>query len=134
MSDDKNNTSSAPAGDLQFVLGSDPVEFTWTVRVPVPAADDYRFAKLPLNFIAVDQDALDRMQGRGLKKGEVPPTDMEICQGVVCGWPSMKNKAGEEVPFSAQSLAGLLKAPMVRAAIVATYLAAMSGMAARKNA
>lgn len=134
MSDDKNTTSSAPAADLQFVLGSDPVEFTWTVRVPVPGADDYRFAQLPLNFITVDQEELDRMQGRGLKKGEAPPTDMEICQSVVCGWPSLKNKAGEEVPFSAEALAGLLKAPMMGAAIVATYLAAMSGMAARKNA
>ena len=31
-------------------------------------------------------------------------------------------------------LAELLNAPMVRSAIVATYMAAMNGMAARKNA
>lgn len=132
MSDDKS-TSMAPVGELQFVLGSEPVEFTWTVRVPVPGADDYRFAQLPLHFVAVDETELNRMRGIGLGPKEIPPSNEQICRQVVRGWPALKDTTGADVPFSPKALDKLLTAPMVAASIVATYLAAMSGMAARKN-
>lgn len=117
-----------------FVLGAAMQLFSWTVRVPVPSDDDYAVAELRLNFKALDQAELDRMRGVGLAEGQAAPTDAEICRRVVTGWPLLLNDAGEPVPFSPEALEQLLLAPMVRSAIVATYLAAMSGMAARKNA
>lgn len=123
-------TNPAPSFILGAVLA---LQFTWTVRVPVPGNDDYSHAELPLNFRVVDQPELDKMRGIGLAEGETPPTDEQIVRRVVVGWPSLKDAAGNEVPFSDEALSQLLLSPMVRTATVATYMAAMSGMAARKN-
>jgi len=123
-------TTPSPSFVLGVVMA---LQFTWTVRVPVPGNDDYTHAELPLTFQAVDQTELDKMRGLGLAEGETPPTDEQIVRRVVVGWPSLKNAGGEEVPFSDEALTQLLRSPMVRTAIVATYMAAMSGMAARKN-
>lgn len=116
-----------------FVLGAALACFNWTVRVPVPGDDDYLTAELPLTFKPLPQLELDKMRGAGLAEGEAAPTDEQIVQRVVVGWPKLLNEEGEAVPFSPEALAQLTAAPMVRTAIVATYLAAMSGMAARKN-
>lgn len=131
------NSSQAPGQrpeDVPFVLDGPLPRFVWTVRVPVPGNDDYRFAALPLLFQAFDQLELDQMQGRNLPAGALPPTDEEIVRRVVVGWPSLRTATGEAVPFSPEALERLMRAPVVRAATVATYLAAMSGMGARKNA
>lgn len=124
-----NDQSKAPA----FILGAALPLFTWTVRVPVPGADDYQHAELPLLFQAVDQPELDRMRGLGPADGP-PPTEDEIVRQVVKGWPSLLDADGNDVPFSADALEKLMAAPMVRVAIVATYLSAMTGTAVRKNA
>lgn len=117
-----------------FILGAALPTFNWTVRVPVPGNDDYSHAELPLTFQAVTQNELDRMRGIGLGEFEAPPTDAEIVRRVVVGWPALKDAAGNDVPFSHTALEQMLAAPMLRQATVATYMAAMSGMAARKNA
>ena len=118
---------------VAFVLGAALAQFTWTVRVPVPGDDDYLHAELPLTFKPLPQPELDKMRGIGLAEGEAAPTDAEIVSRVVVGWPRLLDADGELVPFNPVALALLTQAPMVRTAIVATYLAAMSGMAARKN-
>lgn len=117
-----------------FVLGAALPVFQWTVKVPIPGDDDYRFASLPLNFQAVEQDELDRMRGEGLPAGEKLPTEEQIARRVVVGWPSLTNAQGQAVPFSDEALGQLLKSPMVRQCIVFTYFSCMSGTAARKNA
>jgi hypothetical protein len=117
-----------------FVLGSAIPDFWWTVRIPSPSDNDYTVAELDVLFAPVGQDKLDRIRGIGLRDDETPPTDAQICQRVVRGWRGLKNEQGEDVPFAPEALEQLLRAPMVRSAIVATYLAAMSGTAARKNA
>jgi hypothetical protein len=117
-----NDKTKAPA----FVLGAALPQFTWTVRVPVPGSDDYQHAELPLVFQAVDQDELDRMQGSAMLQAD-------IVRKVVVGWPSLQDAEGNDVPFSPEALEALMAAPMVRVAIVATYFAAMTGTAARKN-
>lgn len=129
-------TPNTPAADAlpAFILGQALPRFIWTVLVPAPGNDSYSFAALPLEFQAVDQDELDLYQGhRKPKEGESLPTDAQILQRVVVGWPSLKDKSGQDVPFSQPALARLMLSPMVRSAAVSTYLAAMSGMAARKN-
>lgn len=127
-------TTPTPPALPAFVLGQALPRFVWTVRVPVPGNDQYAFAELPLEFQAVDQDELDLYQGqRKPKDGEKVPTDAEIVRRVVVGWPSLKNTDGAEVGFSPAALEDLMRSPMVRSAAVSTYLAAMSGMAARKN-
>lgn len=116
-----------------FVLGSPPPDFWWTVKVPVPTDDDYAFAALRVRFAWASQAELDRMRGVGLAEGERAPTDDEIARAKVTGF-DVRDEFKNPVPFSAEKLGELLAAPMVRSAIVGTYLAAMSGMAARKNA
>lgn len=116
-----------------FILGAALPTFNWTVRVPVPGDDDYAHAELALTFQAVTQHELDRMRGIGLGEFEQPPTDDQILRQVVVGWPALQDAAGNDVPFSHTALEQLLAAPMLRQAAVATYLAAMSGMAVRKN-
>jgi hypothetical protein len=115
-----------------FVLAPAP-DFWWTVRIPVPRDDDYDYAALRVKFAWSSQDELDKMRGAGLAEGETAPTDDEIARAKVRGF-ELNNERGEAVAFSEVALAELLQAPMVRSAIVATYMAAMSGMAARKNA
>lgn len=128
MSQDTSKTLA-----VAFILGAALPTFTWTVQVPVPTADDYQLAKLPLVFQAVDQAELDKMRGIGLAEGELPPTDAEIVRRVVVGWPSLKDASGAEVSFSPEALAQLMRAPMVQLATVACYMSAMNGTAARKN-
>lgn len=127
---DKNS----PSPELEFILGAAPVRFNWTVRVPVPKDDDYVVVKLPLQFEAVDQAELNRFRGIGLAADQAVPSDVEIARRVVKGWPVLRNAEGSHVPFSEEALERVLKQPVMATAIVATYLAAMSGAAARKNA
>lgn len=127
------STTNSPTQAPDFVLGSDPFQFTWTVRVPVPGNDDYGHAALKLHFEAVDQAELDRMNGEGLAPGEAMPTEAEIVRRVVKGWPKLLDVTGQSVPFSPEALEKLMRAPVMRRAIVVTYLAAMGGTAARKN-
>jgi len=121
------------AKPVPFVLRM-PSAFWWTVRVPVLADNDYQVAELDLRFKPVDQDRLDAFRGTGLKPGQPLITEAEICAEVVEGWRNMPDEHGDLIPFSPDGLQQLLRVPVVRAAIVATYLAAMSGMGARKNA
>lgn len=125
--------NDAPKTPL-YVLGAAVPDFWWTVRIPSPTDNDYAVAELDLLFAPADQPELDAMRGIGLAEGEAPPTDAEIAQRKVRGWRKVRNELGQEVPFGPEGLQQLLRAPVVRTAIVATYLAAMSGTAARKNA
>ena len=108
-------------------------DFWWTVKVPVPTDDDYEYAALRVKFAWASQAELDKMRGVGLAEGEAAPTDEQIALAKVRDF-ELKDEFGNPVPFSDEKLAELLNAPMVRSAIVATYMAAMNGMAARKNA
>lgn len=124
------NQTQAP----HFILGAALLDFTWTVRVPVPGDDRYTHAELPLIFRAVDQTELDKFRGVGLAEGEALLSDADVVRRVVVGWPALKNAVGADVPFSPEALEQLMAAPIMRAAIVATYMAAMTGAAATKNA
>lgn len=117
-----------------FILGAALPTFNWTVRVPVPVDDSYVHAELRLTFQAVERAELDRMRGIGLAEGERAPTDEEIVRQVVVGWPALTDATGQDVPFSDAARDRLMAAAMVRESTVATFLAAMSGMAVRKNA
>lgn len=116
-----------------FVLRP-PTDFWWTVRIPMATDSDYAFAKLDVLFAALPQAELDKLRGHGLAEGEAALSDSEICQRVVRGWRHLPDEHGNAVPFSPEALALLLAVPMVRTNLVLTYLAATSGMAARKNA
>lgn len=127
-------SAHSPGDDATpFVLRM-PTAFWWTVRIPIPTDDTYQVATLRVQFKPVDQHRLDAMQGLNLPPGELPPTEHAICHEVVVGWWKLPDEHGVEQPFSAEALDRLLAVPVVRAALVATYLAAMRGMAARKNA
>lgn len=128
MSKPANTEEKAPA----FVLRM-PASFKWTVRVPVATDDDYAHAELRVKFKPVSQARLDAFRGIGLAAGELPPSDTEIATEVLEGW-GLKDEHGEPVPFNPEKLAEFLAVPMARTATVATYMAAMSGLAARKNA
>lgn len=127
MSND--NSKEAPI----FVFGQQIPDFWWTVRIPLPTDNDYRVALLDVQFAAVDQPELDRMRGIGLAEGEQAPSDAEIARQVMRGW-KLVDANGQPVLFEPHRVDELLRAPIVRTAIVSTYLAAMSGVAARKNA
>jgi|APTNR8051073442_1049403.scaffolds.fasta_scaffold114480_2 hypothetical protein len=117
---------------LAFILDAEPAPFWWPVMVPVPTDGDYLHARLDVQFELLPQTELDKMRGLGLADGEAPATDLQICQRVVRDV-RVKNKAGQVAPFTPQVLQQLLAAPMVRTAMVATYLAVTSGLGARKN-
>lgn len=122
----------AAAAEQLFVLRR-PSSFWWTVRVPVPDDDTYLIAVLKCLFRWVDQAEFDRMQGKGLKPGEAAPTDAEIVQRVLVGWSGLKDEDGEPVPYSDEARDQLMAHTLVRSAVLATYFAVMSGVAARKN-
>lgn len=118
---------------VPFRLGL-PANFWWTVRVPVPVDGDYQVAELDVLFEPKGQDRIDQMRGLApLPDGQVL-TEAAICREVVKGWKRLQAEDGQDVPFSPQALEQALAAPLLRASMVATYLAAMTGMAARKNA
>lgn len=114
-----------------FVLRM-PASFKWTVRVPMATDDDYAHALLRVRFKPVSQQRLDAFRGIGLAAGELPPSDHDIAHEVLESW-ALKDENGEPVPFTPEKLDEVLAVPMARTAIVATYMAAMSGLAARKN-
>lgn len=126
-----DSAAKAPA----FVLRA-PQPFWWTVLVHAPVDDTYVAAKLRVKYLPVEQPELDRMQGIGLDaaKGEQPPGDDEVIRRVVLDWSGPVDEAGAPVPFTAETLAQFCRVPMARTALVATYILAMKGMAARKNA
>lgn len=112
-----------------------PHAFWWTVKVPVPGNDDYQLAALLLQFKPVAQQRLDQMSGTELPTDERPlPSEADICREVVVGWSGVQGEDGEVLYFSPTALDALLNVPVVRSAIVATYMAVMRGMGARKNA
>lgn len=115
-----------------FILQA-PKDFWWEVKIPIPADGDYRFARLDLLFAALEQPELDKLEGKGLAEGEKLLTNDELCQRVVRAWRHLPDEQGNPVPFSAEALAQLLRWPMARESIVATFMAASKGLAARKN-
>ena len=120
--------------DLPIFILKAPTDFWWEVKIPIATDSDYAYAKLDVLYAALPQADLDKMRGQGLADGEAGPTDTQICQRVVRGWRHMPDEHGNPVPFSTAALDQLLQAPMVRTHLVLTYMAASSGMAARKNA
>ncbi len=116
-----------------FVLRK-PRDFWWTVKLPVPTDGDYVMARLDVLFAALPQAEVDRMRGVGLADGEVPPSDAEIARRVLKGWRDLADEDGNPVPYSEDAREQLLQTPAMRTALVMTYLAAVSGLAARKNA
>ena len=124
--------SAADEKQPLFVLRK-PRDFWWPVQVPIPHDGAYLMARLDVLYAALEQPEIDRMRGVGLADGESPPTDSQIAQRVVRGWRDLADEAGNPVAFSAEALAQLLQTPAMRTAIVMTYLAAVSGLAARKN-
>jgi|GEM_PF-1398389 len=126
-------TEPASLPTAPFVLRM-PAAFWWTVRVPVPTDNSYLLATLDLQFRPQPQTRLDQYRGQGLAPGQSVPTEHEICHEVVAGWRHLPDEAGTPQPFSPQALDALLAVPAVRASVVATYLLAMQGLAARKNA
>lgn len=132
MSTPETTATPAPEGQ-PFVLRK-PTNFWWTVRIPVPMDDEYQLVHLKCLFAWIDQAGVDKMRGVGLADGEAPPTDTEIAQRVLVGWQGLKDEAGEPVPYSTEARDQLLATTLVRSSVVATYLAVMNGVAARKNA
>lgn len=124
---------NAPAEKLPTFVLKAPTDFWWEVRIPIPTDGEYKFARLDVCFLAMSQPELDKLRGTGLAEGEKVLSDDELARKVVRGWRDMRDENGNPVPFSQEALTQLLAAPLVRAAIVATFLAASSGMAARKN-
>lgn len=116
-----------------FVLQA-PKDFWWTVRIPVPTDNDYQVAVLDVLFAALHQTELDRMRGVGLKPDEAMPSELDSVLRVMRGWRGLLDEHGNQVPYSEANRDILLAQPAVRTCILATYLAASSGMAARKNA
>jgi len=129
---DASPAAATPA-EGPFVLRM-PGTFWWTVRVPVPADDTYQVCKLELLFKPVSQTRLDTFRGLNLQPGQAVPSEREICHEVVAGWRNLADEEGVVHRFSAQALDQLLEVPVVRGAILATYLLVMSGMGPRKNA
>ncbi len=127
MPQDKEDT-----GPL-FVLRK-PLDFWWTVKVPVPTDGDYVMARLDVLYAALPQSEIDRMRGVGLAEGQEPPSDREIVKRVLRGWRNLPDEHGNPVPYSAEAVEQLLETPAMRTALALTYLAAASGLAARKNA
>lgn len=115
-----------------FILQA-PKDFWWEVKIPIAEDSDYRFAKLDVLFAALEQPELDKLQGLGLAAEQALPTNDEVCHRVVRGWRHLPDEKGHAIVFSPEALAQLLKVPMAREAIAATYLAASRGLAARKN-
>lgn len=117
-----------------FVLGAALAPFWWDVKIPVPADNDYTYAVLPVQYQPVDQDELDVMRGvKPPPKGQALPTDHDVVRRVVIN-ARVHAPDGALVPFTAEVLPALLRAPMVRTALVATFFAVMAGAGARKNA
>lgn len=115
-----------------FVLRK-PRDFWWPVKVPIPSEGDYVMARLDVLYAALPQSEIDRMRGVGLGEGETAPSDHAIARRVVRGWRDLTDEQGNPVPFSSEALEQLLDTPAMRTALVLTYLAAASGLAARKN-
>lgn len=124
--------ATAPAAPA-FVLKK-PSNFWWTLRVPVPGDDDYAMATLRCLFRWMDQAEFDKLRGMGLADGEEAPSDEAIARRVLMGWEGLSDEGGEPVPFSAEALEQVLAHTLMRQSVVATYMAVMSGVAARKNA
>ena len=116
-----------------FVLRM-PANFWWTVRIPVPGDNTYTMATLDLLFKPLPQPQIDKCTGIGLEEGDAIPTEEQICRRVVVGWRNLADEEGVVHPFSPEALGSLLAVPVVRSAIVVTYLTVMRGMGARKNA
>lgn len=134
------NTAKPAQLEQPFVLAM-PAAFWWPVKVPSPNDGDYTVATFDAFFEPVDQDELDKMRGIGLGTivvdgQEVPeqaPSDIEIVRRVLRGWRKVKAQDGSLLEFSPDALETLLRVPLVRSALVATYLNVMLGMGARKN-
>lgn len=116
-----------------FVLRAPP-DFWWPVRVPIATDGDYSYAVLDCLFEALPQPELDKMRGVGLAKDEAMPSEDQIAKRVLKGWRRLPDEHGNPVPYSEAARDQLLAFPAFRTHLVATFLAASNGMAARKNA
>lgn len=104
-----------------FVLDTE-ASYSWPVHVSLPkdggtfekSSFDAKFKRIPqsrLKKLLQDEDA----------------TDMNFCKEIVVGWKGIKDKEGQDIPYSEAGFEMLLEVPGVATTIVKAYLESIAG-------
>lgn len=118
-----------------------PAEFTWPVKVPVPADGRYVHATFTGRFRYLDEDGitawLNAQVHQGMDAAGAPlaraKTDRELAAEVLLAVEDMKDAHGQPMPSTPELVAKVLAVDRAGTAVVTTFLAVARGVAAEKN-
>lgn len=118
-----------PDDKTPFFALVEPKDFRWEVKVPVPADGRYVFA----TFTGVFRYRRAEDLAEWLAPGGKPRTDADLAADALVAVEDVRGDDGDFLPSDAALKARILAVDRAPAAVVATYLAALRGVAAEKN-
>lgn len=118
-----------PESQVPFFLKVAPKNFSWPVKVPVPAEGRYVFAEFTGVFRYIPSDQVDAW----LAPDGKPRTDRELAADVLLEVQDVRGDDGEVMTTSPELVARMLAVDRAPSAVVATFMAVIRGIAAEKN-
>ena len=109
----------------------DNPEFAADVKLRLPGGEEAEFRA---KFRVIDTDAFDAQMAK-LRTGgkEASAARDQLLGQIVCGWDGAVGADDKPVPFSQAKLSALATHPWFSGPLLNTYLAEITGTAARKN-
>jgi hypothetical protein len=121
-----------PEKTIPMFVMQQPATFKWPVKVPVPVDGKYQYAEFTGTFPNMTEEELAKLLSNDAVGGPTR-TDTQVAREVLLSFEGVKTPEGTDLECNDVSKAALLHGQRVAAAVVATFLAAVRGMAAEKN-
>lgn len=119
----------AHADETPVFLFSKPDTFTWAVRVPVPGANQYRYARFVGEF-----RYMELKEWRALQENQPPMSGRDLAARVLVGVHELLGEDGKtHLPATPELVERVLDWDRCVPSVIGTFEAALSGMAAEKN-
>lgn len=110
----------------------DVSSFKWPVKIKIPKdGGTFTSATFTAEFVALPQDEIDSAL-EDMRDGSL---DANFADRVLCNWPTgqVQDSQGNDLPYSDENKAALLRMSYVRNGVVEAFFDAVSGGAARRK-
>lgn len=119
--------------DVPFFAAAKVESFTWKVKIPRPAANEYRFITFTGEFRYLTEKELDALQQETDPATQQRLTDRQLAERVLTGIVQLQGEAVANVRREPAVIAQVLDVDLVPATVFGTYVAVIRGWGAEKN-